>query len=100
MAPEAQQNGHGGADDRFGELKAILVEPERSQLQDLKRRFDDSSGRAEDLAHVLPEAVRLRAARDNQLRKALQPTIEEALNLSVKRNPKALAEALFPIFGR
>ena len=100
MAPEAQQNGHTGTDDRFAELKAILVEPERSQLADLQRRFDDSAGRAEDISRVLPEAVRLRGSRDNQLRKALQPTIEEALNISVKRDPRALAEALFPIFGR
>jgi outer membrane protein OmpA-like peptidoglycan-associated protein len=100
MAPEAQQNGHCGSDDRFAELKAILIGAERTQLQDLQRRFDDSSGRAEDISRVLPEAVRLRGGRDNQLRKALQATIEEALNVSVKRNPRALAEALFPIFGR
>jgi OOP family OmpA-OmpF porin len=100
MAPEAQQNGHGRTEDRFAELKSILVEPERSQLLDLQRRFDDSSGRAEDISRLLPEAIRMRADRDNQLRKALQRTIEEALNLSVKRDPRALAEALFPIFGR
>ncbi|MDZ4797356.1 MAG: OmpA family protein [Bryobacteraceae bacterium] len=99
MSADAVQNGHAGP-DRFAELKAILVEPERTQLQDLQRRFDDSSGRAEAVSQILPEAVRLGASRGNQLRKALQPTIEEALNLSVKRNPRALAEALFPIFGK
>jgi OOP family OmpA-OmpF porin len=51
---------------------------------------------------VLAEAVRLRSGRhpDAKLRRALQPLVEEALQLSVKSNPRMLANALFPIFGK
>ncbi len=56
------------------------------------------SRRAEDVAGVLPEAVRLRS--DVKLRRALQPLLEDALQLSVQSNPRMLADALFPIFGK
>ena len=47
---------------------------------------------------MLAEAVRLRS--DVKLRRALQPLLEEALQLSVQSHPRMLAEALFPIFGK
>ena len=37
---------------------------------------------------------------DVKLRRALQPLLEEALQLSVQSNPRMLADALFPIFGK
>ena len=46
----------------------------------------------------MAEAVRLRS--DAKLRRALQPLLEEALQLSVQSNPRMLADALFPIFGK
>ncbi len=52
----------------------------------------------------MAEAVRLRSALpgtpDIKLRRALQPLLEEALQLSVQSNPRMLADALFPIFGK
>jgi OOP family OmpA-OmpF porin len=47
----------------------------------------------------LPEAVRLRAGQDAQLAKALAPTIEETLRVSVQRNPRPLVDAIFPVIG-
>ena len=64
----------------------------------LRQRLDNPSRRAEDVAGVLAEAVRLRS--DAKLRRALQPLLEEALQLSVQSNPRMLADALFPIFGK
>ncbi len=68
----------------------------------MRQRLDDPSQRAEDVAGVLAEAVRLRsrAHSDVKLRRALQPLLEEALQLSVQSNPRMLADALFPIFGK
>ena len=37
---------------------------------------------------------------DVKLRRALQPLLEESLQLSVQSNPRMLADALFPIFGK
>jgi OOP family OmpA-OmpF porin len=99
MPAEALANSRGEGEDRFDELSALLFGPERDRLRRLEQRLNESA-RAEEVAAVIAEAIRLRSTRDKGLRKALQGTVEEALALSVRRNPRMLAEALFPIFGR
>ncbi len=87
------------ADDQpLAELRAILLGPDRETWESMRQRLDNPSRRAEDVASVLAEAVRLRS--DAKLRRALQPLLEEALQLSVQSNPRMLADALFPIFGK
>ena len=85
-------------DQPLTELRAILLGPDRADWDAMRQRLDDPSRRAEDVAGVLAEAVRLRS--DVKLRRALQPLLEEALQLSVQSNPGMLADALFPIFGK
>src|SRR5271154_6841334 len=82
----------------LAELRAILLGPDRAAWETLRQRLDNPKRRAEDVAGVLAEAVRLRS--DVKLRRALQPLLEEAIQLSVQSNPKMLADALFPIFGK
>jgi OOP family OmpA-OmpF porin len=91
-----------GTDKPLAELRAILLGPDRAAWESLRQRLDNPEQRAEDVAGVLAEAVRLRSGRhpDAKLRRALQPLVEEALQLSVKSNPRMLANALFPIFGK
>jgi outer membrane protein OmpA-like peptidoglycan-associated protein len=86
----------------LAELRAILLGPDRVVWESLRRRVDNPASRAEDVASVLAEAVRLRSRlhSDINLRRALQPLLEEALQLSVQSNPRMLADALFPIFGK
>src|SRR5579863_10512732 len=87
------------ADDQpLAELRAILLGPDREAWESMRQRLDNPSRRAEDIASVLADAVRLRS--DAKLRRALQPLLEEALQLSVQSNPRMLADALFPIFGK
>jgi hypothetical protein len=85
-------------DQPLTELRAILLGPDRAAWDSLRQRLENPSRRAEDVAGVLAEAVRLRS--DVKLRRALQPLLEEALQLSVQSNPRMLADALFPIFGK
>jgi outer membrane protein OmpA-like peptidoglycan-associated protein len=91
-----------GRDQPLAELRAILLGPDRAAWEAMRERLDDPSRRAEDVAGVLADAVRLRSRShpDLKLRRALQPLLEEALQLSVQSNPRMLAEALFPIFGK
>ncbi len=91
-----------GRDKPLAELRAILLGPDRAAWENLRQRLDNPSRRAEDVASVLAEAVRLRSSghSDIKLRRALQPLVEEALQLSVQSNPRMLADALFPIFGK
>ena len=83
---------------KFAELRTLLVGPEQRQLRALQTRLDDPVTHARDVSRVLPAAVELRTS-DPHLKRALAPTIEESISASVRRNPKPLADALFPIIG-
>ena len=82
----------------FAELRSLIVGPEQRQLHTLQARLDDPATQARDVSRVLPVAMLLRKD-DPQMTRALAPTVEEALTASVRRNPRPLADALFPIFG-
>ena len=82
----------------FAELRTLIIGPEQRQLRALQARLDDPGRQARDVSEVLPEAVLLRK-HDPHLTRALAPTIEEAITASVQRNPRPLADALFPVIG-
>ncbi|MEJ7812678.1 MAG: OmpA family protein [Gemmatimonadaceae bacterium] len=81
------------------ELRELLLGPERRQLDELRRRLDTHELSAEDMAEHLPHAITMRAARDRQLAVALAPTVERAITESVRRNPREIATAIFPVLG-
>jgi OOP family OmpA-OmpF porin len=92
----AGEDAHG--DDRFAELRSLLVGPERRELRALQAHLHDPSVQTRDVSRVLPDAIALRAT-DPKLTKALAPSIEEALTASVQKDPRPLADALFPVMG-
>lgn len=77
----------------------MLFSHEQKQLGKLQERLDDPKLYAADLSRVLPEAIILRSIQDQQLIKALVPSIEEAIKTSVRKDFKILANALFPVIG-
>jgi OOP family OmpA-OmpF porin len=83
---------------KFTELRSLLVGPEQRQLRALQTRLEDPAAQARDVSRVLATAVELRT-HDPHLQRALAPTIEDAITTSVRRNPRPLADALFPIIG-
>src|SRR5579863_7201300 len=102
MPTEGADQRPSSSEEPLAELRAILLGPDRAAWEALRERLDNPSRRAEDVAGVLADAVRLRSGPhpDIKLRRALQPLLEEALKLSVQSNPRMLADALFPIFGK
>lgn len=86
------------ADDHWAELRDLLVGPERAALESVTKRLDDLGRRAEDTSAVLPQALLARAG-DEELRSALLPSVEEAIRISVERDPRVLVNAVFPIIG-
>lgn len=78
--PETDFEAAGNTKEQLKELRKILVQPE-------------------EVSDVLPSALKKRARRDNQLAEATLPIVEENIRQSVQRNPKILAEAIFPIIG-
>ena len=82
----------------FATLRQLLVGPERQQLDELTDRVEHAIT-PDALADHLPEAIALSTSRDRQLGRALAPTIETALTESIRRNPRDIATAIFPVLG-
>ena len=85
--------------EELAELRELLLGPERRRLKELERRLDAVGVSGEELAELLPEAIVLRTNRDRQLARALAPTVEGAIGESVRRNPREIASAIFPVLG-
>src|SRR5271163_1588572 len=98
LEQESRLNGGGSGGD-YARLRELLVGPEQARLEDLQRRLDDRQLRTEDLSQIVAEAISLRARRDRSLQQALNPMIEEAVRISVARDPAVLADTLFPVIG-
>ena len=102
FAPPGRLAGTGEYDPasaEFAELRELLLGGERRQLEELRRRLDSLGITPDQLAEMLPEAIALRAGRDRQLARALAPTVENAISESVRRNPREIATAIFPVLG-
>ncbi|MCI0487346.1 MAG: OmpA family protein [Blastocatellia bacterium] len=85
--------------DALDELRTLLLAPEQVQIGKLQERLDNPRIHAQDVGRVLPDAVSLRAARDNKLTRALTPTVEEVIRESVRKKPQTLVDAIFPVMG-
>lgn len=85
--------------DPLGELRRLLLVAEEAQVSRLQERLDDPEIHAEDVSRVLPEAIVLRSAKDDDVARVLQPTVERAIVTSVRRDPQVLVDALFPVMG-
>jgi outer membrane protein OmpA-like peptidoglycan-associated protein len=99
MAEEPATNGRNAGNDRFPELRALIVGPELEDIRLLQERLNDPNIRAEEVGHILAEAVRMQTSGGPALRHALQPIIEQSIRISVQRDPGILSDALFPIIG-
>lgn len=95
---EAADNSSDPTDD-LSELRGLLLAPEQIQLSNLQERLDNPVRHADDVSRVLPSALTLSLKRDNKLASALMPTVEEAIGVSVKKNPQRLVDAIFPVMG-
>jgi outer membrane protein OmpA-like peptidoglycan-associated protein len=90
----------GNRRDDWAELRRLLVDPEQRELALVKSRLDRLQRLSpEEVGNVLPQAIGHSLAKGRQLHEVLLPVIEEDIALSVKRNPRPLADALFPVMG-
>ncbi len=80
-------------------IRGIIVGPDRERVSRVEHRLDSPTLRARELSEALPEAIAIRAAKDQQLARALGPTIEASLKRTVAKNPQPLVDAIFPIIG-
>src|SRR5271169_5515383 len=83
------------------ELRHLILGPEQEAIERLQNRVASPESRTEDVSSVVSEAIQLRRQQGgaDSLSIALAPTIESALRESVRKDPGALADALFPVMG-
>ncbi len=80
-------------------LKEALLSPEKEQIRAIENRLDNPMERAKEISRALPEAISLSVMSGDKLSRTIQPVIDDALTVSVKNNPKAIADAIFPALG-
>ena len=83
---------------KFAELRSLIVGPEQRELSALQAQLADRAARTLEVSGVLPDAIAHRA-NDPHLVRALAPPIERAITASARRDPRSLADALFPVIG-
>lgn len=81
------------------ELKNLLIKPEKNQIQGILKRLDDPMLRAKEISRLLPEALSLSLLKDSKISQIVRPLIDETIKISVKNNPKVMADAIFPALG-
>jgi len=85
--------------EEFEELRRLLLSRERDQLSEISDRLTDKERRSQDIASVLPEAVKMSRERGGELTRALQPAVESSITESMVKRPQIFVDALHPIIG-
>jgi outer membrane protein OmpA-like peptidoglycan-associated protein len=85
--------------EEIEEVRDLLLGRERQELRELRDQLTRKERRSDDVAAILPEAVKLSRSRGDQLSLALRPVIERSIRESVKKKPETLADILSPILG-
>jgi OOP family OmpA-OmpF porin len=83
----------------FEELRRLLLSREREQLRELSDRLSDKQRRSQDVAGVLPEAIKMSGERGEQLTRALRPAVEGSFKESVDQRPQLFVDLLHPLIG-
>ena len=85
--------------DELSELRALLLGQQMVELQELRQRLDDPDLRAEEVSRILGKAVTLSNQQGQGLQRSFYPIVEQALKISVAKNPGLLTTSLAPIIG-
>jgi len=94
-APGGPTNGAGASE--FAELRRALIGPEQDQIAGLQKRLDDPSVRSAETGTILPAAIK--TASGKNLREALEPVFERSFKNSVRKHPKEISDAIYPVMG-
>lgn len=108
-APPASPRADDASDDRgadpasaddapYHTLRTLIVGPERARLEALEDRLDIDDVRADEVARVLPEAVR-RQAGDPRFAESMQPLVAEGFDAFIEAGQSRVVEALTPVMG-
>lgn len=81
-------------------LRELLLKRELALLESFKARFGDPIGRTREISDILPEAIVLTAAKeDEKIERALAPLVNQIFKSSLRGKPHEFANAIFPVMG-
>jgi len=86
--------------DAFNELRDLLLSEEQRRLTQLSGRLDDPAQRSQDVAAVLPSALRqlnAQAETAAPLAAALQQPVDACLQQTLQDNPRSVAQPLLKV---
>jgi OOP family OmpA-OmpF porin len=86
-------------DGSMAELRSLLLGPAEAQIAEIHERLSDPHRQVKEVSSVLPAAISVRTRQDNELSEALAPTVTNAIERSVRKNPQPLVDAIFPVIG-
>ena len=89
----------GSGDAELDLLRRLLLDPEQTQIRLLRQRLEEVPARTQDVAEVLPDAIRRAGKRDQGLAVAMRPLVEWSLREAVRRDPSLIVEVVFPVLG-
>ena len=84
---------------KLHELQEILLSDDRKRLNAFREHVEDQELRTEELARLLPEAIRRESERSTRLTSSLRDPIETGLNLAIRKNPDNVVNILYPIMA-
>jgi outer membrane protein OmpA-like peptidoglycan-associated protein len=84
---------------KLNELRNLIVGLNHQELIRLQNLIRDPHVFAEEISELLPYSVRKLIEKGELTVDSLQPFIEDAMHKSIQKNPKRLADILFPIMG-
>jgi OOP family OmpA-OmpF porin len=94
--PGKENTGNAG-DNEWGQVRSLLVGPEKKRLEMLEKRFTDPDKLAREIGNVLPDAVSHTPDESEKLARAFSPVVEKAVHESVKKNTRTFANVLYPV---
>lgn len=89
----------GDAVKEYEELRRLLLSRERGELDELRDQLANKERRSQDVAAILPAAVKLSRERGGDLASALRPAVESSVQESIEKRPETFVNALHPIIG-
>lgn len=83
-------------DPKLEALRSVILAEDRAAIAKLRQKFDDPKQFAKVVSAVLADAFAL-AESNGELAKALAPTLEQATQASIRKNPGTMAGILYPL---
>lgn len=84
---------------QLNELRNLIVGLSNEELKRLQTLLRDPHEFAGEISPLLPAAIRKMVERGQLSLETVLPMIEEALHQGIQKNPKRLADILFPVMG-